>query len=92
MEELLSHGRSASCEARSAGGVHGARGTAAACRAAGWVMGFIGSVLGIYASYSYDMPTGAAVVATFGVLLVIALIVRALIPGEAHSVMGKGHA
>lgn len=60
--------------------------------AAGWIMGFIGSVLGIYASYSYDMPTGAAVVATFGVLLVIALIVRALIPGEAHSVMGKGHA
>jgi hypothetical protein len=60
--------------------------------AAGWVMGFIGSVLGIYASYSYDMPTGAAVVATFGVLLVLALIVRALIPGEAHSVMGIGHA
>jgi zinc/manganese transport system permease protein len=60
--------------------------------AAGWIMGFIGSVLGIYASYSYDMPTGAAVVATFGVLLVIALIVRTLIPGEAHSVMGKGHA
>lgn len=58
---------------------------------AGWAMGFVGSVLGIFGSYQYDMPTGAAVVATFGALLVLALIVRALIPGEAHSVMGKGH-
>ncbi len=47
---------------------------------AGWAVGFLGSVLGIYGSFALDLPTGAAVVATFGLLLVVALVVRRLIP------------
>lgn len=39
----------------------------------GWGVGMLGSVLGLYASYSLDLPTGAAVVATFGALLVLAI-------------------
>ena len=45
----------------------------------GWGVGFAGSVLGILASIEADLPTGAAVVATFGALLVGALIVRRLL-------------
>jgi zinc/manganese transport system permease protein len=41
----------------------------------GWVIGFIGCVLGLYLSLQLDLPTGASVVATFGgVLIVCALI------------------
>jgi zinc/manganese transport system permease protein len=36
---------------------------------AGWGVGFVGSVLGILASIVLDLPTGAAVVATFGAML-----------------------
>ena len=39
-----------------------------------------GSVLGIYGSFALDLPTGAAVVATFGLLLVGALVLRRVIP------------
>ncbi len=35
----------------------------------GWALGFLVSVLGLYASYAWDLPTGAAVVTTFGVLM-----------------------
>lgn len=45
---------------------------------AGWGVGFLGSVLGIVASYELDMPTGAAVVATFGTLLVVGVTVTLL--------------
>lgn len=48
---------------------------------AGWAVGFLASVLGIYASFSLDMPTGAAVVATFGALLTVAFVARHFIPG-----------
>lgn len=48
---------------------------------AGWGVGFLGSVLGITASVLMDLPTGAAVVATFGGLLITALVARKLIPG-----------
>src|SRR6059036_432435 len=33
----------------------------------GWALGFLVSVLGLWASFAWDLPTGAAVVATFGV-------------------------
>ena len=39
--------------------------------AIGWVLGFAVSVLGIYASYAADLPTGAAVVCTFGLALLV---------------------
>jgi len=35
----------------------------------GWALGFIVSVLGLAASFAWDLPTGAAVVTTFGVLV-----------------------
>ncbi len=41
-----------------------------------WGLGFAVSALGILASYLLDLPTGAAVVATFGAGLVLALVVR----------------
>jgi zinc/manganese transport system permease protein len=47
----------------------------------GWALGFLVSVLGLYASFAWDLPTGAAVVTTFGVLMAavaLALGVRAL--------------
>jgi len=54
---------------------------------AGWAIGFVGSVLGITASVSFDLPTGAAVVAMFGVLLAVALLARVLKPGEVAPVL-----
>ena len=39
--------------------------------AIGWTLGFLGSVLGLLASAKWDMPTGAAVVAAFGVLFAL---------------------
>lgn len=48
----------------------------------GWLVGFAGSVLGIAASVQFDLPTGAAVVANFGLLLVVALVARAIIPNR----------
>ncbi|MBI2895354.1 MAG: metal ABC transporter permease [Deltaproteobacteria bacterium] len=43
---------------------------------AGWVVAIIASFLGLWASWGWDLPTGAAVVAAFGALLVVAGIVR----------------
>ncbi len=48
----------------------------------GWAFGFLVSVLGLYASFAWDLPTGAAVVTTFGALIgavALGLGVRALI-------------
>ncbi len=35
----------------------------------GWGLGFVASILGLIASYAWDLPTGATVVTTFGALL-----------------------
>jgi zinc/manganese transport system permease protein len=35
----------------------------------GWALGFLVSVLGLWASFAWDLPTGATVVATFGALM-----------------------
>jgi zinc/manganese transport system permease protein len=37
--------------------------------AIGWTVGVIVSTLGLWASFAWDLPTGAAVVATFGALM-----------------------
>lgn len=42
----------------------------------GWVLGFFASCLGIALSYFFDLPTGATVVSSFGVILVILSILR----------------
>src|SRR6266478_6368640 len=47
----------------------------------GWALGFLVSVLGLSASFAWDLPTGAAVVTTFGALMAavaLGLAVRAL--------------
>jgi len=47
----------------------------------GWALGFVVSVLGLYLSYAWDLPTGATVVTTFGALMAavaVGVAVRAL--------------
>ena len=50
---------------------------------AGWGVAVAASALGIWASWTWDLPTGAAVVGAFGALLAVAGIVRAVTPGQA---------
>ena len=55
--------------------------------AIGWVMGILVSILGMYLSVLFDLPTGATIVCTFGLTLVVMAAVRPLIrrrlPAEA---------
>jgi zinc/manganese transport system permease protein len=44
----------------------------------GWVTGTLTSMLGVMASYVWDLPTGAAVVCAFGVCLVVCAVLRAM--------------
>jgi len=47
--------------------------------AIGWVMGTVVSMLGMYVSVRFDLPTGAAIVCTFGAALVAMAAVRPLL-------------
>jgi len=42
----------------------------------GWIIGFVTSALGLLASAQWDLPTGASVVTTFGVVLIFCLILH----------------
>jgi zinc/manganese transport system permease protein len=53
--------------------------------AIGWTMGTIVSALGIYFSVTLDLPTGATMVCTFGLVLVLMALVRPLIGGRSAS-------
>ena len=44
-----------------------------------WGLGFIASFLGIYFSVIFDFPTGASIVCTFGLILIITWIIRVVI-------------
>jgi zinc/manganese transport system permease protein len=44
--------------------------------AIGWVMGSVVSALGIYFSLWFDLPTGATIVCTFGLVLVLMAVAR----------------
>jgi zinc/manganese transport system permease protein len=44
----------------------------------GWGLGFIASVLGLYASAKWDLPTGASVVTVFGIILIFCSILKYL--------------
>ena len=46
--------------------------------AVGWIAGTLTSVVGMIASYAWDLPTGATVVCTFGVCLVVCAALRFL--------------
>jgi len=49
--------------------------------AIGWTMGAIVSAVGILASFHYDLPTGATIVCTFGVALIVLALVRIFVKG-----------
>ncbi len=51
--------------------------------AIGWTMGTVVSALGIYLSVQFDLPTGAAMVCTFGLVLVLMGIARPMIVRSA---------
>lgn len=44
----------------------------------GWAFGFAASVIGLSGSYVWDLPTGATVVCTFGLILILTAIARVL--------------
>lgn len=44
---------------------------------AGWAFGTVGSVLGVYASWVFDLPTGASVVAAFGAMFAVCTLAAA---------------
>ena len=48
--------------------------------AIGWTMGTIVSALGVYLSVLIDLPTGATIVCTFGIVLVLMFLVYTLVP------------
>ncbi|HEY6211542.1 MAG TPA: metal ABC transporter permease [Vicinamibacterales bacterium] len=64
--------------------------------AIGWTMGTIVSALGVYMSLQLDLPTGATIVCTFGLVLIIMAGVRPLIqrhpPTDVHQVDYVDHA
>ena len=47
--------------------------------AIGWTMGTIVSAMGVYLSLVLDLPTGATIVCTFGLALIVMAIARPLI-------------
>jgi zinc/manganese transport system permease protein len=48
--------------------------------AIGWTMGTLVSALGVYLSVLIDLPTGATIVCTFGLVLVLMFLVYTLVP------------
>ena len=54
--------------------------------AIGWVMGILVSILGMYFSVLLDLPTGATIVCTFGLVLSVMAAVRPLIGPRALAV------
>src|SRR2546423_8722752 len=51
--------------------------------AIGWTMGTVVSALGVYLSLQLDLPTGATIVCTFGLALILMALVRPLLqPGK----------
>ena len=53
--------------------------------AIGWTMGTVVSMLGMYFSVLFDTPTGATIVCTFGLVLVVMALVRPLVRRGARA-------
>lgn len=51
--------------------------------AIGWVMGVLVSMLGMYFSVQFDLPTGATIVCTFGLVLILMAMARPLVVRRA---------
>ncbi len=47
--------------------------------AIGWIMGTVVSMLGMYFSVLFDLPTGATIVCTFGAVLILMALVRPIL-------------
>ena len=47
--------------------------------AIGWTMGTLVSALGVYLSLKVDLPTGATIVCTFGVILIVMALFRGVV-------------
>jgi zinc/manganese transport system permease protein len=47
--------------------------------AIGWSMGTLVSMLGIYLSLKVDLPTGATIVCTFGLVLIVMGLIRGVV-------------
>jgi zinc/manganese transport system permease protein len=45
----------------------------------GWGLGFVASIMGLYVSAKWDLPTGASVVTMFGIILAICVAVKYMI-------------
>jgi zinc/manganese transport system permease protein len=58
--------------------------------ALGWTMGTLVSALGVYFSVSFDTPTGATIVCTFGAVLIFMFLIHLLFfhRHKAHAVQG----
>jgi zinc/manganese transport system permease protein len=57
--------------------------------AIGWTMGTIVSAIGVYLSLVLDLPTGATIVCTFGVVLAVMAAVRPLIRGAGEHAIDR---
>ena len=55
--------------------------------AIGWIMGSVVSALGVYLSLKFDLPTGATIVCTFGLVLILMAIARVLLWAPATADM-----
>lgn len=45
----------------------------------GWGVGFLASIIGIFASVVLDIPTGASIICSFGIILIASGIIRAIL-------------
>ena len=54
--------------------------------AVGWTMGTVVSALGVYLSLYLDLPTGATIVCTFGLVLAVMAILKPFVLSRAHAV------
>jgi zinc/manganese transport system permease protein len=53
--------------------------------AIGWTMGTLVSALGVYLSLKLDLPTGATIVCTFGIVLVLMAALRTFAPRRSRA-------
>ena len=59
--------------------------------AIGWTMGTVVSALGVWLSLQLDLPTGATIVCTFGLVLILMAIARVIIPRKAPFADNRAH-
>ena len=60
--------------------------------AIGWFLAVTASLVGLWASYKLDLPTGAAIVCTCGVWLAIVTVIASFRRAEAPATVPSGHA